>query len=213
MLRFFKKIKKNTCRFHYQNPNDVIYNSWDIEQNILKLVILGHFCPFTPLKHPKSKILKKLKKIPDDIIILQMCAINDSHMMYGSWDTECNGQNFLSIWTIFCSFTPLPNSPKKQNFGKMKKTSGDIIILHRYNINGNHMMYGSWDVEHDEQNFLSFWSFFCPFMPLTAQKIKFFKKWKKNLEISSFYNSVPKNMIICYTVPEIWCVTDEIIFH
>ena len=40
-------------------------------------------------------------------IILQMCTINDSHMIYGSWDMECNGQNFLSLWTIFCTFTPL----------------------------------------------------------------------------------------------------------
>ena len=27
------------------------------------------------------------------------------------------------------------------------------------------------------------------------------------MEISSFYTSVPKTMIICYTVPEIWWVT------
>ena len=34
------------------------------------------------------------------------------------------------------------------------------------------------------------------------------------MEISSFYTSVPKIMIICYIVPEIWCVIDVIvIFH
>ena len=31
---------------------------------------------------------------------------------------------------------------------------------------------------------------------------------KKHLEISSVYTSVPKIIIICYTVPEIWCMTD-----
>ena len=31
------------------------------------------------------------------------------------------------------------------------------------------------------------------------------------MEISSFYKSVTKIMIICYTVPEMWCVTDVII--
>ena len=36
---------------------------------------------------------------------------------------------------------------------------------------------------------------------------------KKGLEISSFYTSVPKNMIICFTVPEIWHVIHVIIFH
>ena len=37
---------------------------------------------------------------------------------------------------------------------------------------------------------------------------------KKRLEISSFYTSVPKIMIIGFTVPEIWLVTDVIlVFH
>ena len=36
----------------------------------------------------------------------------------------------------------------------------------------------------------------------------------KSLEISSFYTSVQKIMIICYTVPEIWHLTDVIVsFH
>ena len=44
-----------------------------------------------------------------------------------------------------------------------KKLSGNIIILHMCNINGNHMIiYGSWAMEHDRQIFLSFWITFCP---------------------------------------------------
>ena len=55
---------------------------------------------------------------------------------------------------------------------------------------------------------------FLPFYPLTAGKIKILKKWIKHLEISSFYTSTPKTMIICYTVPEIWHVKDvTVIFH
>ena len=67
--------------------------------------------------------------------------------------------------------------------------------------------------------FLLSWTFFCPFTPLTAQKIKIYKKkkkkWKKKiLQISSFYTRVPKIMIIGYTVPEIWHMRDVIvIFH
>ena len=63
-------------------------------------------------------------------------------MIYGSSDMECNKQNFLSFWTISCPFTP-PNNPKNQNFGKLKTTCGDIIILHMCTFNENHMMYGS----------------------------------------------------------------------
>ena len=65
--------------------------------------------------------------------------------------------------------------------------------------------------------FCLFGIFFALLPPIRTQKIKILKKWKrkkKHLEISSFYTSVPKIMIICYTVPEIWHVTDVIvIFH
>ena len=128
-------------------------------------------------------------------------------LRYEAWQTE-----FFVILDHFLPFYP-PNNPKNQNFEKMKTMPGVIIILHMPNINDHHMMCGSWDIEHDRQNFLSFWTIFCPFTPLTTQKIKILKKWKKHLEISSFYTSVPKIMIICYTVPEIWHVTDVIIFH
>ena len=56
------------------------------------------------------------------------------------------------IWSatdrIFCHFGLFfallpPNNPKNQNFEKMKKTPGDIIILHMCTVNDNHMMYGS----------------------------------------------------------------------
>ena len=95
----------------------------------------------------------------------------------------------------------------------MKKTPGDITILHMCTINDNYMVYGSWDMEHNEQNFLSFWTIFSTFTPLKTQKIKILKKWKKQLEILSFYTSVPKIIIIWYTVAEIWRMTDVIIFH
>ena len=45
----------------------------------------------------------------------------------------------------FLPFYP-PNSPKNQNFEKMKKTPGDIIILHMCAKNYDQMMYGSWDM-------------------------------------------------------------------
>ena len=71
------------------------------------------------------------------------------------------------------------------------------------------MLYCYWDMVCDKCNcYFSFCPIFCPFNSLTAQKIKISKKWRKHLEISSFYTSVPKIMIICYTVTEIWCVAD-----
>ena len=116
------------------------------------------------------------------------------------------------IWSmtnrIFCHldcFLPFypPKNPKNQHFEKIKSKSGDIIILHMCTMNYIHMIYGFWDIKCDKQNFLSFWTAFCPFNPLTTWKIQILKNWKKHLEIWSFYHSLPKIMIICYTVPEI----------
>ena len=128
-----------------------------------------------------------MKKFAGDIITLHMCTKNHSHMMYCSWDTEWDRQNFLSFWAIFCPFRPL--TTRKLKILKLKKTPGDIIVLHICTINDNHMMYGSWDMERNRQNFLSFWTIFRPFNPLTTWKIKILKNWKKRPEIS-FYTCV-----------------------
>ena len=57
-----------------------------------------------------------------------------------------------------------------------EKRLGNIIILHMYTINDNHMMKGSWDRECGGWNFLSFRTIFCPFTPQNNQKkLKFWK--------------------------------------
>ena len=55
----------------------MIYNSWDIECDTLKLPIMGDFLPFTlPFKNPKNQNFEKMKKIAGDIIILHKCTKN-----------------------------------------------------------------------------------------------------------------------------------------
>ena len=77
-----------------------------------------------------------------------------------------------------------------------------MIILNMSTIYDNHMMYDSGDMEHNRQIFFlildHFLLFYIPlFSPLTTQRIKNLKKWKKRLEISSFYTNAPNIMIIC----------------
>ena len=109
-------------------------------------VILSHFLPFYPLNSLKNEMYQKTK-----------CTKNHDHRLYCSSDMahdECTC--YFSFWVILFSFMspPPPNSPKNENFKKMKKMSGDIIT------------------------------------------------------------SVPKIMIISYTVLEIWHMMDVIvIFH
>ena len=130
---------------------------WDMERKRQFFVIFYHFLPFYSPINLENKNFVKMKKVPQDIIILQTCTINDSHIMYGSWDTECNRQNFFVVLDCFLPFY----NPKNQNFEKMKKIPGDITISHMCTINDNHMMYGSWDIERNGHNFLSFWTIFA----------------------------------------------------
>ena len=125
--------------------------------------------------------------------------------------TNLKNSFFVILDHILPFYTP--NNPKKSKFWKNEKKAGDIIILHMCTMNDNHMIYGSWDMKRDGQNFLSFWTIFFPFTPIKTRKIKILKKWKKSLKILSFYTSVLKIMIICYTVLEIWSMMDVIVAY
>ena len=160
---------------------------------------LATLFPFTP-NSPKNENSKTMTKRPGDII-LHKCTPN--HMLHCSWDMAVVGCNcYFSFWAIFSPFTLLTAQKMK------KKTPGGINANHKCTKNHDHMLYCSWDMVCEGCNcYHSFWDNFCLFTPpslsLTARKMKISKQWKKHLDISSFYRSVPKIMIICYTVPEI----------
>ena len=187
-------------------------------------LIFDHLLPFYPPNNPENQNFEKMKKMPVDIIILHMkkmpgniiishkCTINDNYMMYDSWDTKCDRQNVLSFWAIFCPFTSLKAQKIKIQKNEKKQTWQYHHFTEVYQKSWSYATL-FWDMAHDRCNYLSFWAIFCLFTFLTAQKIKILQKWKKHLKIPSFYTSVPKTMIICNTVPEIWHVTDVIIFH
>ena len=131
---------------HYQNLDDMIYSSWDVEQNVLECNVMG----------PENQNFEKMIKTLEDII-LQMFTINDSHMIYGFSDMECKRQ----IFVILDRFLPfyLPTYLKKKKFWKNEKTPG--------------MLYCSLDMPRNGFNcYFSFWAIFYPFTSLTAQKIK-----------------------------------------
>ena len=117
---------------------------------------------------------------------------------------------------IFCHFGLLftllpPNNPEKIFLKKWKKLlEVYIIILNMSTVNENHTIQSETQCAPDRL-FLSSWAIFCPFTPITAWKMKISNKNKKILEISSFNTSVPKIMIIGYTVPEIWHMMDAIV--
>ena len=123
-------------------------------------------------------------------------------LKYKVWQTE-----IFDILGHFLPFQPLDNLGN-QNFNI--ETPRDIIILQICTINDNHIMYSSWDMERDRHNFLSFWTAFSPFTTLWTQKIKIFKKMKKNTWRLSFYKH---KWVIWCTVPQIWSAMDRFFCH
>ena len=71
-----------------------------------------------------------------------------------------------------------PTIDLKLNLEQMLKKRGDIL-LHMCTTNEDHMIYGSWDIRHNGQIFLSFWAIFYTLTLLTIRKIKILKKWKR----------------------------------
>ena len=75
-----------------------------------------------------------------------MCTKSHNYMMYRSSDTERDTEFFVILGDFLPFYHPTPitpNDPKNQNLKKIKKAPGDIIILHRCNINDSQIMYGS----------------------------------------------------------------------
>ena len=82
-----------------------------------------------------------MKKVTGNAIILHMRTKNNKHMMYSSRDMECDRHNFFVILGNSLPFSPLLTL--KIKIWKKCKNPGDIILLHMFTINEDHMMYGS----------------------------------------------------------------------
>ena len=94
-----------------------------------------------------------MKKIAGDIVILQLCTKNHNHMKIQFLRYRVR-QNFV----IFCHAPPPrptpPNNLENHNFEKMKKASGDVIILNLCNKKHDHMMYAYSGMECNRQFFV-----------------------------------------------------------
>ena len=157
------KLRKNTRRYyhfthlhHKWQSYDVWFLRYGVQQTEF-FVILDRFLS-SPAPHPYGPRRSKFWKYEKSTwrcyhftnVYLKWQSYDVSLLRHGVQQTEC-----FVILDCFMPFKP-PNNWKNQNF---EKTPGDIIILYMCTINDNHMMYGSWDMECDRQNFLSFLGF------------------------------------------------------
>ena len=100
----FEKMKKDTSRYYHFTQvyrKWQWYDVWFLRYGAWRtecFVILDRFLHSYSPKQPKKSKFWKMIKMPGDIIILQMCTINDNYMMYGSWDMK------HVMDRIFCHF-------------------------------------------------------------------------------------------------------------
>ena len=163
-------IEKNTLRYYHftqlhdkWQSNDVWFLRYGVQQTEF-FVIVDSCLPFNPQPPPslttqKINILKKWKKAWR---YYHFTHVYQKWQLYDVWFLRYQVQQaeFFVILDYFFPFYPL-NNLKNQQFEKMKKTHGDIIILHMCTINDSHMMYGFWDMEHDRHNFYHFGPIFA----------------------------------------------------
>ena len=170
----------------------MIYSSWDGDLDSLKLVILGHFLPFYSPKNQKIKIFKKWKSFKDTILQLQS---------YDVWFLRCRVKQteFFVVVDHFLPFYP-PNNLKIKILKKQKKLSGDIIILYMYHKWQSYIWFLRYGAQ--QTKFFVILDHFLPFSSTNNPKNKKLEKIaKKIVKVSLFYTSVPKIMMINYTVP------------
>ena len=102
-------------------------------------------------------------------------------------------------WQFWVIFHPFPSEkPSKSEFWNYEKNCRRYhYFMHVYQKSQSWCMVPQIWIE--TPIFCHFASFFCP---LRTRKIKILRKWKKYLEISSFYRwSVAEIFVLCYFLP------------
>ena len=107
--------------YHKLQSYDVWFLCYGVWQAKV-FVILDHFLHLYPLTTQKIKILKKLKKAPWDIIILQKCTNNHDHMLYCSWVWHMTDVIVIFHFGLFFAFLP-PQQHKKSRFYRNEKNT------------------------------------------------------------------------------------------
>ena len=127
--------------------------------------IIFYFRPFFALlPHYWSQKVKLKKNVKNPLRSYLFTHVYHKSRSYDVWFLGYKVQRaeLFVILSHFCPFTPLTTQKIKT---LKNKIPADIAFLHLRTTNDDHMMYGSWDIEHDRQNFLSFWAIFAVLPP------------------------------------------------
>ena len=121
------KNEKICWRYHHFTHVHQKSQSYDVR--FLRYWVRQTFChfgpffallPLPPLMIPSVKILKKMKKMPGDTILLYTHVYHKwRSYIYGCWNIRCNRQKFSTFWAIFLQ--PL-DKPENQSLNIEKNT-------------------------------------------------------------------------------------------
>ena len=158
----------------------------------------GSFLAFYPLKIKKIRVLKKWKKNLRRISSFYICVKIKIMII---WCTvpkiRCEIGTAFVILGHFLHFYPL-----KTREIKILKNWKNTCKYHDF-THDVHWKPQSYDIrflrcEVERTDFFYFGSFFCPFIPLTTQKIKILKKWKRHGDIISLQKCTKNHDLILY---------------
>ena len=188
-----------------KNQNHMRYGFWDKEWDIQNFFSFwAIFCPSTPPNNPTKQNFERMKNESRDVIILHLCTKNHDHMMYASWNMECDRHNFLSLRAIFCPFTPQMLTPKIKIWKKCKNVGRHYPFTHVYHKWRSYdvwfLRYKTWQVV-----FLSFWAIFYPLTLLTTRKIKILKNEKNSWRYHNLIKCTKNDNHLIYSFWDMQC--------
>ena len=183
----------------WDKQNFLSFDIWFLKYKVRQTEILGHFLPFQPLDSLENQNFSIEKNI------WRYYHFTHLHHKWQSYDVMVPEIRSVTD-LIFCHFglffALLPRLTT-QKIKILKKWKKHLEMLSLYTCVPPMtikwcMVPQIWRVT--DRIFCHFGPF-LPFYPLTTQKFKILKNCTQYLEKSSFYTSVPKIMIIWYTVP------------
>ena len=181
-IKIWKKWKKRLkiLSFYTCIPQIIwwSYDVWILRYGARQtcFLILDHFLPFYPTNNSENQNFekneqKKTKKTKNTWRHHHFTQVYHKWQLYHAWFMRYEAQQtkfFVTFCQFFSHFLPYnpTNNPKKQILKKWKKASGDIIILHKWTKNHDHMLYCFWDIVRNGCNcYFSFWAIFALLPP------------------------------------------------
>ena len=176
-------------------------------------IIFCHFRSiFALLPHYWPQQSKFGKNVKNNWRYYPFIHVHHKSRSYDVWFLRYKVQRTKFFWhygPFFCPFTLL-TTKKKQNFEKIKhlETLSFYTCVPQMTIISCLVP----KISSVTDRIFSILCYFLPFYPLTIQKIKILKKWKKFLEILPFYTIaiLPLPLEIVPWIKIIWCMIPEI---